>query len=114
MSLKEYALKHFSSSRDASRKPLCHELGRSLGAWLLAFHRWATLPEQSQFREEVKLNSDMQQIKHYVNYEKLLEKVAEFFLENEKKTFQKVCKAAEKEMDLPDLQIVHGDFWTGK
>jgi hypothetical protein len=114
--VKEYALKHFSSSRDPSRKPLCHELGRSLGAWLLAFHRWVTLPEQAQFREKVKSNEPMQSIKHYVNYSVMVETAANFpaILSDAKATLEEIRDATAQEIHLPDLQITHGDFWTGK
>ncbi len=109
-------MKHFSSSRDPARKPLCHELGRSLGAWLLGFHRWAALPEQSRFREEMKSNEPMQKIKHVVNYAQLVATVANFpdMLADAKETFEQIRDATAQELHLPDLQITHGDFWTGK
>ncbi len=109
-------MKHFSSSRDAARKPLCHELGRSLGAWLREFHRWVTLPEQAQFREETKSNEPMQHIKHFVNYGQLVATVDNFpdILADAKETFEQIRDATAQEIHLPDLQITHGDFWTGK
>ncbi len=115
LSLKEYALKHFSS-RDAARKPLCYELGRSLGVWLLEFHRWAARPEQSQFREETKANEPMQHIKHFVNYAQLVATVANFpdILADAQETFEQIRDATAQEIHRPDLQITHGDFWTGK
>lgn len=115
LSLKDYALKHFSSP-DPSRRPLCLELGRSLGVWLRDFHSWASLPEQSKFREEIKLNKPMQGLKHMVNYSTLVDTVANFpsVLADAKETFEKIKEVAAKDLDRPDLQIIHGDFWTGK
>jgi hypothetical protein len=115
LSLKEYALKHFSSP-DPSRKPLCFELGRSLGVWLRGFHRWASLPEQAAFREEMKSNAPMQKIKHFVNYATLVDTVPNFpsILGDAKETFEEIRDATAAELDRPDLQITHGDFWTGK
>jgi Sec-independent protein translocase protein TatA len=115
LSLKEYALKHFSS-RDPSRKPLCLELGRSLGLWLRGFHDWASSPEQAQFREEMKSNEPMQKIKHMVNYSTVVDTVANFpsILADAKETFEQIKEATAAELQRPDLQITHGDFWTGK
>lgn len=115
LSLKEYALKHFSSP-DSSRKPLCLDLGRSLGVWLRHFHSWASLPEQSNFREKVKANEPMQKIKHMANYTTLVDTVANFpsILTDAKQVFEQIREATAKELDRPDLQVTHGDFWTGK
>lgn len=116
LSLKDYALKHFSSSRDPSREPLCRELGRSLGVWLRDFHAWAARPEQARLREQIKSNEPMQRIKHFVNYSNLVETVAGFpaILADARETFEQIRDATAQELDLPNLQVTHGDFWTGK
>jgi hypothetical protein len=115
LSLKDYALKHFSSP-DPSRKPLCLELGRSLGVWLRGFHSWAALPEQSKFQEEMKSNEPMQKLKHMVNYTMLVDTVANFpsILADAKETFEKIKEATGDELRNSNLQVTHGDFWTGK
>jgi hypothetical protein len=115
LSLKEYALKHFSSP-DSSRKPLCLELGRSLGVWLRDFHSWVALPEQSKFQEEMKSNEPMQKIKHMANYITLADTVANFpsILADAKETFEKIKEVTADELHSSHLQIIHGDFWTGK
>jgi hypothetical protein len=115
LSLKEYALKHFSSP-DPSRKPLCLELGRSLGVWLRDFHSWAALPEQSKFQEEMKSNEPMQKLKHMVNYTMLVDTVANFpsILSDAKETFEKIKEVTADEFHSSHLQVTHGDFWTGK
>ncbi|KAH6624462.1 kinase-like domain-containing protein [Chaetomium sp. MPI-SDFR-AT-0129] len=114
LSLKDYALKNFASP-DPSRKPLSIELGRSLGAWLHQFHEWAKLPEQAGFREIAKLNDAMRRIKHTSNYATALATVDNYpsVLADAKETLQKSMEAAEKELDGSDLQVTHGDFWTG-
>jgi hypothetical protein len=117
LSLKDYALKHFSaSSRDPSRKPVCAELGRSLGAWLRSFHEWAALPAQSGLRAAARANEGMARLKHLVNYPALGETVANFpsVLGDAKETFDEISKATADELQRPDLQLIHGDFWTGK
>lgn len=115
MSLKEYALRHFSS-RDPARKPLCEEIGRSLGVWLRGFHEWVTLPEQSKLSEVIQSNQPMQQLKHMVNYTFLVQTVDNFpaILADAKDTFRQLEEKAAKELERPDLQVIHGDFWTGK
>ncbi|KAK4250571.1 kinase-like domain-containing protein [Corynascus novoguineensis] len=114
LSLKDYALKYFSSP-DPSRKQLCLELGRSLGVWLRDFHRWAALPEQAKFRDGLRSNEPMQKIKHMANYQRLVGTVANFpaILGEAQETFEKIKDATAAELDRPDLQIIHGDFWTG-
>jgi hypothetical protein len=115
VSLKEYALKHFQS-QDVSRKPLCHEIGRSLGAWLRGFHDWVTLPEQAGLHELMRSNQQMQQLKHMVNYSFLVQTVADFpsILADAKEVFEQVEAMSARELERPDLQVIHGDFWTGK
>lgn len=115
LSLKHYALKHFASP-DPSRKPLCLELGRSLGVWLRDFHVWASHPEQSKFREQAKANDEMRQIKHMSTYETSVSAVVNFptILGDAKETFEKIRDFAAAELQNPALQVIHGDFWTGK
>lgn len=115
LSLKHYALKHFASP-DPARKPLCLELGRSLGVWLRDFHVWASHPEQSKFREQAKANDEMRQIKHMSTYETSVSAVANFptILGDAKETFEKIRDFAAAELQNPALQVIHGDFWTGK
>ncbi len=54
--LHDYIFKHSSSSRvpPVEARPSRFELGRSIGDWLLSFHRWAALPEQVGLWKEVK------------------------------------------------------------
>ncbi len=115
LSLKDFALKHFSSP-DPSRKPLCLELGQSLGVWLRSFHDWVALPEQVKLHDEMKLNQPMQQLKHMINYTTLRDTVANFpaILEDAKDIFEEMEKMSAEELKRPDLQGIHGDFWTGK
>lgn len=116
LSLKEFALKHFSPSPDASRKRPCSELGWSLGVWLRKFHNWAALPEQSGLRKMVESNKTMQHLKHWVNYKILLETVDNFpsILSGAKETFEQLEAMASGELQRSDLRVIHGDFWTGK
>ncbi|KAL2134187.1 hypothetical protein VTI74DRAFT_808 [Chaetomium olivicolor] len=115
LSLKDYAIKHFSSSRDPFRTVSCHELGRCLGVWLREFHDWVKLPEQAELHKEAKANQPMQQLKHYVNYATLVETVGNFptILEDERETLEKIRDTAAEELKDPNLQVIHGDFWTG-
>lgn len=122
LSLKDFALKHFSSpsapSDAVSRKPLCHELGHSLGAWLRSFHDWAARPEQTGLKDKMRANRPMQQLKHMVNYTTLVATVGNFptILGDGKEVFEEVERAMAREMEKGEekLEVIHGDFWTGK
>jgi len=113
--LKNYALRHFASS-DPARKPLCRELGSSLGAWLNRFHSWTMLPEQAGIQKTARSNSTMQGIKLLMNYPNLLSRADVFpsILDDARGVFAEVIEMATKELDRPDLHVIHGDFWTGK
>lgn len=113
--LKNYALKHFASS-DPARKPLCLELGRSLGAWLNRFHSWTMLPEQAGIQKTARSNSTMQGIKLFMNYPNLLSRADVFpsILDDARGVFAEVIEMATQELARPDLHVIHGDFWTGK
>jgi hypothetical protein len=114
--LKSYALQHFTT-RDPSRKLLCHDLGYSLGTWLRQFHGWVSLAEQQAMLYDIaKSNKPMQAIKHMVNYSTLVATVDTFLsiLGDAKDVFEQVGKMAAAELERDDLEIIHGDFWTGK
>ena len=78
--LQDYILKHSSSSRvpPVQARPPWFELGRSLGDWLLSFHRWASLPEQVGLREEVKGNEEIRQLKCHLVYDRLVAAADDF------------------------------------
>ncbi|KAK1827826.1 kinase-like domain-containing protein [Podospora conica] len=112
--LKNYALQHFASS-DPARKPLCHDLGSSLGAWLKRFHSWTELPEQAALQKTARSNSSMQGIKLLMNYPNLLSRADAFpsILDSARDVFTQVIEMATQELQRPDLPVIHGDFWTG-
>lgn len=59
----------------------------------------------------------MQGIKMKYNYELLLSRVEKFpeILQEARPVFEKVIEMAKAELDNEDeLQVIHGDFWTGK
>lgn len=59
----------------------------------------------------------MQGIKMKYNYELLLSRVEKFpeVLQEARPVFEKVIEMAKAELDNEDeLQVIHGDFWTGK
>ncbi len=116
LNVKDYALKNFASSPDAARKPACLEFGRALGTWLRSFHAWAARPEQAEFQKLAESNRVMSEVKHTANYKLLVDNVEKYpeILADAKETFEKVRDMAAAELDLPNLQPVHADFWTGK
>lgn len=116
ISLKDYALKYFSSpSKDSSTKLLCLDISKSLGLWLKSFHRWTSQPEQSSLRSVLRGNKSIQSLRHKANYSNLLADADTYsdILADAKEVFAKVEQMAAEELQRPDLEVIHGDFWTG-
>lgn len=116
LDLKSYVLKYFSPSTPESEKPDILGIGRALGSWLRCFHDWAASPEQEALRNRVGLNKEMQGIKFTYNYESLLWRLEKFpFLRDSKGVFEEIIAKVKAELvDESQLQVIHGDFWTGK
>lgn len=124
--LKAYALEHWSASpsslaaesTDAPQQAQAKQLGRSLGRWLRVFHNHSfELHPHDEMREAVAANSTMQELKHTINFQWLLDRVAQFpdILTEAVPVFEEVKEMAAAEMrDTGHLQVIHGDFWTGK
>ncbi|KAI1174200.1 kinase-like domain-containing protein [Nemania sp. FL0916] len=112
--LKTYALETYSPDTPDTMRPQCLELGRAMGKWLRNFHRWSET--QPGLRKTVAADTDMQQLKHVINFSWLLDRVAQFpsILNEAKDVFEKVKDMAARELeDASKLQVIHGDFWTG-
>lgn len=117
LDLKHYALKYFSASAENPSLGKDHvlEIGQGLGKWLRSFHDWAAT--QDTLREVAKSNVAMQSIKFKYNYELLVSRVDKFpsILSDAKPDFEAVLAMAKAELeDEANLQVIHGDFWTGK
>lgn len=116
MSLKQYALEHFKAVDDMV-KPQCLELGKSLGMWLRKFHDWGRQPANSDVRDLVATNKEMQSIKKTMNYDNLSQAMGKWQsdLGDCSEMFQQVSEMATAELlDGDSLDVIHGDFWTGK
>lgn len=117
LDLKRYALKRFAASTPESEKPRVLEIGKGLGTWLRGFHEWAAAPDRQGLRDSIRSNKEMQAIKMTYNYEFLLSRIDRFpaILQDAKPIFEKLIQMAKNELENSDnLQIIHGDFWTGK
>lgn len=117
LNLKKYALKHFTASNPEPERSRVVEVGRGLGKWLRAFHDWAASPDQQPLQDSARSNKDMQGIKMTYNYELLISRVEKFpeVLRDARPVFEKLIEMAKAELDNEDeLQVIHGDFWTGK
>ncbi|KAI0554921.1 kinase-like domain-containing protein [Xylaria curta] len=112
--LKTYALSTYSADTPDAVRPQCFQLGRALGKWLRDFHDWSAT--QAELRKTVAGNTDIQQLKHFINYSWLLDRAWQFpaILSGAIDVFEKVKDMAAKELeDESRLQVIHGDFWTG-
>ncbi|KAF3059620.1 hypothetical protein GL218_04456 [Daldinia childiae] len=91
------------------------QLGKALGRWLKGFHGWAA--RQPKLRQVVAANKELQQLKHTINFSWLMDRVNQFpnVLGGAEGVFKEVGKMAAAELeDDSQLQVIHGDFWTGK
>ncbi|KAK6850147.1 hypothetical protein PG995_013980 [Apiospora arundinis] len=125
--LKVYALKHWSAAGSSSldepgstglQPPptQARQLGRALGRWLRAFHGSSELLHRGGLRKAVAANTAMQGLKHTINFQWLLDRVAQFpdILSEAAPVFEEVKEMAAAEVrDESQLQVIHGDFWTG-
>ncbi|KAI8958965.1 kinase-like domain-containing protein [Daldinia sp. FL1419] len=112
--LKTHTLTVLSEADTEVTKHQSLQLGKALGRWLRGFHGWAT--QQSELRKTVAANKELQQLKHFINFSWLLDRVNQFpaVLGSAKGVFEKVKKMAAAELeDVSQLQVIHGDFWTG-
>ncbi|KAI1151150.1 kinase-like domain-containing protein [Nemania diffusa] len=112
--LKTYALSAFSPDTPDAQRPQCLQLGHALGRWLRNFHTWSAT--QAGLRKTVAENTDIQQLKHFINFSWLLDRVGQFpsILSEAKDVFGKVKDMAAEELkDESRIQVIHGDFWTG-
>lgn len=108
---------HFPPQTPPVLKEQCLGIGRGLGSWLRRFHIWAALPEQSGLRKTAADNYQLQRIKHSTYYEWALAMVDRYpgVLAEARSVFEEIKAMADEELaDDSKLQVVHGDFWTGK
>lgn len=62
-------------------------------------------------------NEAMQRLKYQLYYERLVETIDDYpsILEGARGTFDEIrSKEAERLKDPKNLQVIHGDLWTGK
>ena len=114
--LKSYALKYYPPHTTINLKGQCLGIGRGLGSWLRQFHEWAVQPAQASLHGTAAANHELQKLKHATYYQSLMMLVPRFtgVLSEAEATFAKVKEMADAELEKSDLQVVHGDFWTGK
>ncbi|KAI1457119.1 kinase-like domain-containing protein [Annulohypoxylon moriforme] len=112
--LKNYALKTYANANSEITKHQALQLGKALGRWLRAFHNWAS--QQGELRAVVVKNEELKQLKHFINFSWLLDRVKQFpsILGDAEGIFNEVKEMAAAEMnDESQLQVIHGDFWSG-
>lgn len=121
INLKTYALEHYApgeSQKDPeSVRSQCRNLGHALGAWLRSFHDWCDRPEQDGLRDIAAKNHEMQSLKRFINYQQLVQMADTHpaILGEIKDTLSSINEMTKRELqDQSALQVIHGDFWTGK
>ncbi|KAI0851798.1 kinase-like domain-containing protein [Daldinia vernicosa] len=112
--LKMHTLTVVSGADLETTKHQSLQLGKALGRWLKGFHNWAA--QQPELRQAVAANKELQQLKHTINFSWLLDRAKQFpnVLGSAEDIFEEVGKMAAAELeDDNQLQVIHGDFWTG-
>lgn len=117
---------------DPSRGSSCpdfREMGIALGSAIRSLHSWGAAARdvaqvsgeetsQEAIRNKLRSNTMPKRIKYRVNYGRLLETIDLFpSIESSRRVFQSVEKKMYAEMigeASQEVQIIHGDFWTGK
>ncbi|RYP73057.1 hypothetical protein DL769_004294 [Monosporascus sp. CRB-8-3] len=112
--LKTYVLNTYPAHTHESLRPQCYQLGKALGRWLRSFHGWSA--QQPGLRQTVSKSKEIQQLKHMINFGWLQQRVEQYpaVLGHARPVFEEVRNMAALELENEDeLQIIHGDFWTG-
>ncbi|KAM7219796.1 Protein kinase-like domain containing protein [Rhypophila decipiens] len=121
--LKTYCLKYLSPTPE-SKKSECLALGEALGSWLRQLHTWTAWPcvpndaPKLKLRDLAKKNKALQLLKNATYYQFLAHQMIEKFpdiLDPHRKLFKdlEIQYANELSDENENLQVVHGDFWTG-
>lgn len=102
---------------------IAQSIGRSLGQWIGAFHRWASSPAQAPLLGRV-VNEPMRKLKHSVTYESFLQVLEQFphLLDGHQHVLAQVRAMAVSEFARSSTEsgpgqewgVIHGDLWTGK
>ncbi|KAI1384638.1 kinase-like domain-containing protein [Hypoxylon trugodes] len=115
--LKSYALKTYAAgagSDSEATKRQSIQLGKALGRWLRDFHDWAA--QQPDLRAVVAENTELQLLKHTINFTWLLDRIKLFpsILSEVEGVFDEIRDATAAELkNESELQVIHGDFWSG-
>ncbi|KAH6661238.1 kinase-like domain-containing protein [Truncatella angustata] len=120
--LKNYVLKNFASPTPEAHRAQFHQLGKQLARWIIGFHektgkeaRDAQVEgEKSQLYAELEACQWMQNLKHTINYDWLVDRIKTYpdILEEAREVFEDFRNAAKEELK-GEVMPIHGDFWTG-
>ncbi|KAJ5579852.1 uncharacterized protein N7459_005837 [Penicillium hispanicum] len=117
INLKNYALQNLLPPSTDAARPQFYCLGKCLAEYITAFHRFAMEENQKPLYETLKQHQAMQDLKHMINYDWLLQRIEQWphILEEARGIFQEVKTEALKELEGKSTSLVpiHGDFWTG-
>ena len=117
MTLLDYVLKyHAAGSATNSWGPeAARKIGKTLGLWLKGFTQWAA--SHAELHAEAAKNAQGQFFRHLVTFTWLKDRVEQYptILGDAREVFVEVEQAVTAELKDPSkLQLIHGDFWTGK
>lgn len=115
ITLKDYVLKYYALPVSESLEPEAREIGKSLGSWLKGFTQWSN--SNAELRAIAENNNEGQFWRHLVTFGWLKDRVDQYpaVLGDAREVFAEVEQAVTADLKDPSkLQVIHGDFWTGK
>lgn len=116
MNLKSYVLRHYPHPSPLECEGECTALGAAIGRWLKDFHEWGK--KQQELQQNIAEKGEFgQMVKRMINFQWMDDRTAEFpdQLGDHANLLSSVQDMAYKEWEAPEtLQLIHGDFWTGK
>lgn len=117
MTLLDYVLKYHAAGpvTNPSDAEAARKIGKTLGSWLKGFTQWAA--SHAELHTEAEKTGQGQFFRHLVTFTWLKDRVEQYpaILGDAREVFAKVEEAVTDELKVPSkLQLIHGDFWTGK
>jgi hypothetical protein len=120
VTLLNYVLKHHDATKTDSSAPeaeaAARGIGKTIGAWLRGFTQWSA-DHDAELHAQAAKNEQGQFFRQFITFAWLKDRVEQYpdILKDAKEILAQVEQKAADELKNPDqLQMIHGDFWTGK
>ena len=115
INLKDYISRYYAAPTSEQLEPEARKIGKTLGSWLRGFAQWAV--SNGDLHAMAETNAEGQFFRHLVTFGWLQDRVKQYpaVLGDAQEIFKEVEEAITAESKDPSkVQVIHGDFWTGK